>query len=185
MWLSCLLVSLGWDIHALSSSFWHTNSPQGEETARNDNPSHYILWSLLLAWTCIYLPFSDWASIAGCQGAPPISTSYHISCLPLLSWLSSLWMCGLGLCPFSGLVCDLLLRNRRGLSPKAHCQRIISSHNRDAHCLNDIGMTWCLPWGGTIPWALRFLADREIWLWGLVSPRMHASPQKHWTDCIQ
>jgi len=36
--------------------------------------------------------------------------------LPMLSCLSLLYMCGPGLCPFSGLVCDLLLRNQ--LSPK-------------------------------------------------------------------
>jgi len=32
-------------------------------------------------------------------------------------------MRGLGLCPFSGLVCDPLVRRRRGLSPKVHCRR--------------------------------------------------------------
>jgi len=58
-------------------------------------------------------------------------------CLPkftILQWLdgsprsvfrlSLLYMCGLGLCPFSGLVCDLLSRSLRGLSPKAHCRRV-------------------------------------------------------------
>jgi len=60
-------------------------------------------------------------------------------------------MCGIGLCHFSGLVCDLLLMSRRGLNPKAHCQKSISSHTRDGHCLEDTGVTWCLSY----PWARR------------------------------
>jgi len=36
-------------------------------------------------------------------------------------------------------------------------------------------------WGVTIPWALRFLAVRETWLFRLVSPRMHVSSQVLWT----
>ena len=48
-------------------------------------------------------------------------------------------MWGLGLCPFSGLVCDLLLRSRRGLSPKAHYQESISFHMCESHCLDHTG----------------------------------------------
>jgi len=40
-----------------------------------------------------------------------------VSCLLLLSSLSLLYMCGLGLCHFIGLVCDLLLRGGWGLTP--------------------------------------------------------------------
>jgi len=59
----------------------------------------------------------------------PLPISYHVCCLPVLSCLSPrlLCMCGLGLYPCSGLVCDLLLRSRRGLSPSAHCQEDIFS----------------------------------------------------------
>jgi len=37
----------------------------------------------------------------------------------MLSGLTFLCMCGLGLCPFSGLYYDLLLRSRKGLRLKA------------------------------------------------------------------
>jgi len=57
----------------------------------------------------------------------------------MLSCLSLLCMCGLGLYPFSGLVYDLLLRSRRGLSPKAHSQKSISFHTHDGHCLMESG----------------------------------------------
>ena len=117
---------------------------------RFDNSTHYILWSLLLAWTCIYILFPDWASTSGCPGAPAPAHLYHVSCLSLLSWLSLMCMCDLGLCPFSGLVYDLLLKSCRGLSPKAHCQKSISFHNCDVHWLEDTRVTWCLSypiWG--------------------------------------
>jgi len=66
---------------------------------------------------------------------------------------------------------------RGGISPKAHCQKIISSrfHTRDGHCL----VTWCL-WGS--PFLRRCvsesqLAVRETWLLGLglVSLRIHVN----------
>jgi len=89
------------------------------------------------------------------------------------------------ICPFSGFVCDLLLRTRRGLSLKAHCQKSILFHNRDVHSLEDTGVTLCLsypshrPSGGApffgryVSWSLVI----QTYLWGLVSPRMHARPQ--------
>jgi len=45
----------------------------------------------------------------------PLPTSCDVPCLPMLSSLSLLYLY-LGLCPFSGLVGDLLLRGGRGLS---------------------------------------------------------------------
>ena len=64
--------------------------------------------------------------------------------LPMVSCLSLLYMCDLGLCPFSGLVCDLLLRGCRGLSMNEHWQEGISFHNCDVHCLEDTGVVWCI-----------------------------------------
>jgi len=59
--------------------------------------------------------------------------------LPILSCLSLLYMCGLGLCPFSGWVCDLLLRGGQGLSPECASPEEYLSHNFDVHCLQDTG----------------------------------------------
>ena len=80
--------------------------------------------------------------------------------LAYTAFLSCLCPCGLGICPFSELVCDLLQRQLfHG------CQRRIVkeylSHNLDEHCLED---TWCLsyPSGDTNPWAPHFLVVREI-----------------------
>jgi len=104
--------------------------------------THYILWSLLLVSTWIYVPFPDWTSTSGYPGAPAPAHLYHVSCLSLLSWLSLICLSHLGrLCPFIGLVYVLLLRSRRGLSPKAHCQKSISFYNCDVHCLEDTGVT--------------------------------------------
>jgi len=55
-------------------------------------------------------------------------------------------MCGLGLSPFSGLVCDLLLRvcqcqcdlllrDARGVSPECTLPQEYLRHNLDEHCL--------------------------------------------------
>ena len=104
---------------------------------------------------------------------PKVSTRTYplfiLSCLPLLH------ICGLGLFPFSGLVCDLRLsRSRRGLSPKAHCQRV--------SCLiRVVGNTWrTLRWLGAFPIQVcghHSLGDMFIggqgdspWLWKLVNP---------------
>jgi len=70
-------------------------------------------------------------------------TFCHISCLPMLSCLSLLYMCDLGLCPFSGLVCDLLLRGVRGLSPKCALPEEYLDHNCQksfSHCQQSISM---------------------------------------------
>jgi len=93
---------------------------------------------------------------------------------------SLLYMCGIGLCPFSGLVYDLLLRGRRGLSPDCVLPQEYLIHNLDVHCLENNRAFWCLTYpSGATPfhWALRSLVIREARLLELVSPRMHASPQ--------
>ena len=63
----------------------------------------------------------------------PSSHRDHVCCLPMLSCLSLWCVCGLGLRPFSVLVCDLLpsLRPWRlfHVSPKAHCRRVLRSQS--------------------------------------------------------
>jgi len=79
--------------------------------------------------------------------------------LLMLSCLSFLCMSGLGLCSFSGLVCDLLpsLESRRGLSPKAHCLKSILFEKRDGHCLEDTTVTCCLSYpSGVAPFLGRY-----------------------------
>ena len=63
----------------------------------------------------------------------------------MLSWLSLLYMCGLGLCPFRRLVCDLLLRGGRGLSPDCALPEEYLGHNLDEHCLEQTGESGSLP----------------------------------------
>ena len=46
--------------------------------------------------------------------------------------------------PFSGLVCDLLLRGGRGLSPEDALLEEYLGHNFDEHCLEDTRVVWCL-----------------------------------------
>jgi len=87
----------------------------------------------------------------------------------MLSCLSLLHMCGLGLCPFSRLVYDpsLLLRGGRGgLSPEcALPQEHLVSHSCRA-LLGGHGAVWCLtylPVNGRALFhrALRFLEVKE------------------------
>jgi len=81
---------------------------------------------------------------------------------PMMSCLYCLCMCGLGLCPFSGLVRDLLLRRHEGLSLKVHHQKSISSHMCDGHYLEDTRVTWCHSYqSGGAPFVLRFLVVME------------------------
>jgi len=58
-------------------------------------------------------------------------------------------MLGLGLCPgpFSGLVCDLILRGGRGLSPKCALleEYLQVDHNLGKHCLEDTRKFDALP----------------------------------------
>ena len=125
------------------------------------------------------LYFNDVSTSKVPQGAAaPLPTS-----CPCCIW-SLVYMCGLGRCPSSGLVCNLLPRGRRGLRLKVHCQRSISFHNHDMlhnhdmHCLEDTGALWCLSYpSGGAPFllVLCFLVVRETWLLGLVSPSMRIS----------
>jgi len=72
---------------------------------------------------------------------PPLAM---LPCLPFLSFLSLLSMCGLDLCSFSGLVCNLPLRGGRGLSPDCALPKEHFSHNLNGHWLEDSGAIWCL-----------------------------------------
>ena len=76
--------------------------------------------------------------------SPRCCTRTHL--LPMLSCLSLAHICSLGLCPFSGLVCDLLPRRFFDGSPKEE----YLSHNLDQRCLEDTRFTGCLscPSGG-------------------------------------
>jgi len=92
---------------------------------RCHKPTQYIIHILVLApFPNLYTRPLPWLGLTyGCPGAPTLSesTSYLDSCLPLLSCLSLLYMYGIGLCPHSELVCDLLVRGGRRLSSNAHC----------------------------------------------------------------
>ena len=62
-----------------------------------------------------------------------------------------------GLCPFSGLVCDLLLRVGRGLLPNFSLPEEYVGHNLGEHCLENIRAVWCLTYPYIIVYS--FLAD--------------------------
>jgi len=123
-------------------------------------------------------PLPSLGLTAECQGAPPLPTSGHVPCLPMrLSCL--LCTCGLGLCPLSGLVCDLLLRGGWGLSPECALPEEYLRHNLDEQCSENTRvpyLPWCPNclasdvWGGTIPLAPRSFSVRGAWLLERVSP---------------
>ena len=69
----------------------------------------------------------------------PIPTSCQVPCLPMMSCFSLLPMCGLGFCPFIGLVCGLLPRGGWGLSPECALPEEHVVYNRDVHYLEDTG----------------------------------------------
>jgi len=75
--------------------------------------------------------------------------------------------CGLGLCPFSGLFYDLLLRGGQGLSPECALpkEHLVSSRFTIVTCTAWRTLGTLVPylpkWGGTISWALRSLAVTE------------------------
>lgn len=70
-----------------------------------------------------------------------------MSVLPttLIRWTYPLNTCGLGLCSFIGLVCELLPRRKFEGSPKAHhgIAKEYLSYNLDEQCLEDTRMIWC------------------------------------------
>ena len=84
---------------------------------------------VLLSFICLNLhTYNNVSPAKVSQGAAPLPTS-----LPILSYMSLPCRCGLGLCPFSGLVYDVLLRSHRGLRAEALCQKSISFHTRDGY----------------------------------------------------
>jgi len=93
-------------------------------------------------------------------------------------------ICGLCLCLFSALVCDLLPRRLFHGSPKAHCQKSISVTFLTSTAWRTLGLLSAFPTlvGGQ-QWSLgaTFLSSEGNWLWELVSPRIHASPPTLWS----
>jgi len=73
------------------------------------------------------LHYNDVSVLTVYQGAAPLPTSCHVPCETLLSCLSVVHMCGLGLCLLSGLVYDLQLTSEvvEGFRLNAHCQKSI------------------------------------------------------------
>ena len=70
------------------------------------------------------------------QGAHHPGTLTYLSCsVHMLSCLFFLQMCGLGLRAFSGLVCDLLKRDGRGLPSDCTLPEEYLGHNLDEHYL--------------------------------------------------
>jgi len=69
-------------------------------------------------------------------GAAPLLTSYHVCCLFIMRCLSLLCTCGLGLCSFSELVCDLLPRRIFMLRQRLIAEDYLS-YNLDKHCLEN------------------------------------------------
>jgi len=57
------------------------------------------------------------------QGVAPLFVSRHVSCLSIMSCLSFLFVCRLGLCPFGGLVRDLLIREFLKVFTRSHVAR--------------------------------------------------------------
>jgi len=96
-------------------------------------------------------------------GAPTHLLPWYPLAHDVLLFLSA-WSRTLGLCPFSGLVCDRLLWGGRGLSPQCTLTEEYLGHDLDEHCLEVTGVVWCLAYpsvGGTISWALCSLVVRE------------------------
>jgi len=101
---------------------WSPKKNRGKKVIFLERKKEWKNWLLRKRPSCWNLYprlLPQWASTAGCEGAPPIPTFYHVSCLLLLSCLSLQYVCGLGLCTCSGpkLVCALLLKGGRGLLP--------------------------------------------------------------------
>jgi len=74
--------------------------------------------------TCAFPKYTKLQQCIGLDGTWRNGAPIHL--LPILFFLSALYMCGLNLCPFSWLVCDLLLRSGWGLSSDCTWQKSIS-----------------------------------------------------------
>ena len=103
------------------------------------------------------------------HGAATLPFSSHVSCLPMLSWLFLVHRRDLGLCPFSRLVCDLLLRGGRWLSPECALPEEYLGHNFDEHCLEDTGVVWCRTYPGA-QWRKGFSPDLPRATWSRPNP---------------
>ena len=112
--------------------------------------------------TLLYCNYESASTVP--HGAATLPSSSHVSCLPMLSWLFLVHRRDLGLCPFSGLVCNLLLWGGRGLSPECALPEEYLGHNLDEHCLKDTGVVWCRTYPGT-QWRRGFSPDlpRATW----------------------
>ena len=132
-------------------------------------------------------------------------TSCYSSCLPLLSCLFLLYLCGLGLCPNSELVCGLLdwccfyyfVTNSLVALQEVLCAQnpeIFEGCHPIAHCQKSLSVTidWRIPGLfvalSTLLGVLHYSAGRyadlvfwETWLLGPVSLILYASPQTLWT----
>jgi len=80
---------------------------------------------------------------------PQDAVPLPISCLFPVGPACLFCTCGLGLCPFSGLVYDLLLRDGGGVSPECALPEEYLGHNLDEHCLEDTGPIGALPTRGS------------------------------------
>jgi len=92
-------------------------------------------------------PAEDRYCLTHFTGAAPLLTSCHTCYLYVTvvrcSGLSLLCTCGLGLCPFSELVCDLLPRQWYQGFAKGTLPEEYLSHHFDQHCLEDTRLIWC------------------------------------------
>ena len=104
-----------------------------------------------------------------------------LAMFPVGSPISLVSFCTCGLCPFSGLVWDLLPRWLFWRLAKGALPEEYLSHNlEDEHCLEDTGPCGALPtsMGRHHNYmALGCLVVWKTWLLGPVSLRMHTSPQ--------
>ena len=150
---------------------------------RKKERKNWLLRKRPSCWNLYPRLLPHWASTAGCEGAPPIPTFYHVSCLLLLSCSSLPYVCGLGLCTCSGpqLVCDLLLKGSRGLLPCASPEGYLVSQSWSTLPAGHWAV-WRLtyPQGGTItPWNT-FLGSSEDLIVGTCLPEDEC-PQTLWT----
>jgi len=88
----------------------------------NPVPWTYLLNAVVTLWCPPKFLLQKSLNIKGVPRSAPVFTPCSFLSQ---ACLSPLHICGLGLFPFSGLVCDLRLsRSRKELSPKAHYQRV-------------------------------------------------------------